>query len=45
MEMPEGYSEGFVAALQTVKGMLDEGAPLHIVKEAVEEALESEQDE
>ena len=43
--MPEGYSEGYRAALETVIGMINMGAPMNVLKEAVEEAIESEQDE
>lgn len=45
MNTPEGYSEGYVAALETVKSMIDQGAPMSVIKMAVEEAIESEQEE
>lgn len=45
MDTPEGYSEGYVAALETVKSMIDQGAGISIIKMAVEEAIESEQQE
>jgi len=45
MDTPEGYSEGYVAALETIKSMIDQGADISLVKMAVEEAIESEQAE
>lgn len=45
MDTPEGYSEGYLAALETVKSMIDQGASISIIKMAVEEAIESEKEE